>query len=63
MLGLMCVCVCVNIYIYIYEFAAVVELSIVWGKMTKNFSQIFILSLLVVRMLLMKDPLDWCSGA
>ena len=57
------VCVCVCVCVCVYEFAAVIELSIVWGKMTKNSSQIFILSLLVVRMLLMKDPLDWCSGA
>ena len=53
--GYICVCV------YIYEFATVVELIMVWGKMTKNSSQIFILSLLVVRMLLTKDPLDWYS--
>ena len=55
MLGVIYVCV------YIYEFATVVELIMVWGKMTKNSSQIFILSLLVVRMLLTKDPLDWYS--
>ena len=48
---------CWDLPIYM-NLSAVLEVSMVWGKMTKNSSQIFIPSLLVVRMLLMKDPLD-----